>query len=93
MAGSIAKQLLETYGITIHAYVSQVGPIQMPENKIDYHKKHNHYPLNYYGTDKKYRKQPIKDNMVESTQVNTLSDKISDFLKKQQRYLSSLSLA
>ena len=38
MAGSIAKQLLETYGITIHAYVSQVGPIQMPETKIDYHK-------------------------------------------------------
>jgi hypothetical protein len=30
--------------------------------KIDYHKKHNHYPLNYYGTDRKYRKQPIKDN-------------------------------
>lgn len=38
MAGSIAKQILHTYGIEIHAYVSQVGTIQMPESKIDYSK-------------------------------------------------------
>lgn len=36
MAGSIAKQLLESYGVVIHAYVSQVGSIQMDQTKIDY---------------------------------------------------------
>jgi chorismate synthase len=35
MAGSIAKQLLATYGIEIHAYVSQVGPIQMPAGEVN----------------------------------------------------------
>jgi chorismate synthase len=38
MAGAIAKQLLQTYGVEIHAYVSQVGTIQMPAGKIDYSK-------------------------------------------------------
>jgi chorismate synthase len=35
MAGSIAKQLLKTYGIEIHAYVSQVGSIKLDQPKID----------------------------------------------------------
>ena len=35
-----------------------------------------------------------KDNTIDHLQqTNTLSDKISDFLSKQQRYLHSLSLA
>jgi len=36
MAGSIAKQLLTSYGIEIHAYVSQVGTIQMSLKSVDY---------------------------------------------------------
>ena len=36
MAGSIAKQLLETFGVTIHAYVSQVGTIKMDQTSIDH---------------------------------------------------------
>jgi chorismate synthase len=35
MAGSIAKQLLATYGIEIRAYVSQVGNILMNSKKLD----------------------------------------------------------
>lgn len=35
MAGSIAKQLLASYGIKIHAYVSQVGSIQMDSSNLD----------------------------------------------------------
>lgn len=30
--------------------------------KRDYHERHNHYPLKYYGTDKKYRKYENHDN-------------------------------
>jgi chorismate synthase len=38
MAGSIAKQLLESYGIEIYAYVSQVGSIELQSTDVDFSK-------------------------------------------------------
>jgi chorismate synthase len=37
-AGAIAKQFLKEKGITIHAYVSQIGPLELntPYNKLDF---------------------------------------------------------
>ena len=53
--------------------------------------------LLYFSKSSKSTKQKLenkKDNMTEPlTQTNTLSDKISDFLSKQNKFLHSLSLA